>query len=483
MQNNQIRLRTPWQATSSSLGAALIRISLLSMLVLAWFSPNPAHIVASGITLIILLVLLWRADDLPILLLPALFQWSEVAVLPMSTVWRQVELNALSPYGANLEFSAFYGLIGVLLFAVGLRLGSSFRSEKNFISRLTRDVSISDKKIITRLGITLVILGHLFDYVSGSIGGFRQLFANGENVKCVGVFIITYWCMTKKRDYSLMVIVVGFEVFAGLLGFFADFKNAILTFFIAVLAARPQLRIGNLISAVFAATFLLTVAAFWSAIKPEYRFYLNEGTGTQSVKVSVGDRAVYIIGQISNFNFDKLSNGFDALIDRHGYIEFLGLVMAYVPEVIPHENGKLTLDVVSHILMPRFLFPEKPPLPSDTEVMKTYTGLNYNWDENTSISIGYLGELYIDFGYVGGLIATLLIGVFSGLTYQFVRDRPQFNALVSAGFCTMVVLPLAYFGTAYIKLIGGFCVTAIAAMLLQSFMAKLALPNQKSARI
>lgn len=472
MQSYQIKLRTSSSATIPQLGAVFIRIVLVAMLILPWFSPNPAHILASGLTLIILLFLLWRPEDLPILLLPALFQWSEVAIVPISTLWRQVELNSLSTYGANLELSAFYGLMCVLVLAIGLRLGSTFQTEKNFIARLNQGTYVMDKKNIGRLGVGLIILGHILDFVSGSIGGLRQLLGSGENVKCVGIFIITYWCMNKKRDYSLMMIIVGFEIFAGLLGFFAEFKNAILVFFIAVLAARPQLRIGSLVSVVTAASFLLIVASFWSAIKPEYRFFLNDGTGAQSVNVGVADRAIYVSNQIFNFNLDKLSNGFDRLVSRHGYIEFLGLTMAHVPDVIPHENGKRTLDVFAHILMPRFFFPDKPPLPSDTAVMKTYTGLSYDWDENTSISIGYLGELYIDFGYVGGLIATLFIGIFAGLIYKFVRDRSQCNALISAGFSAMVVLPLAYFGTAYIKLIGGFCATAIAAVLLQNFMMK-----------
>ena len=42
--------------------------------------------------------------------------------MPLSTIWRQLPLDALSEYGADLERSAFYGLAGVAALSIGLRL-------------------------------------------------------------------------------------------------------------------------------------------------------------------------------------------------------------------------------------------------------------------------------------------------------------------------------------------------------------------------
>jgi len=137
---------------------------------------------------------------------------------------------------------------------------------------------------------------------------------------------------------------------------------------------------------------------------------------------------------------------------------------------VPHENGSLTLDVISHIAMPRLLFPDKAALPSDTEFMKKYTGLNYNWDENVSISIGNLGELYIDFGMIGGLIAEFLIGAIIAFVYRVIKDHSETSSIINAGLCLMIVLPAAYFGTAYIKLVGAFVFTSIIAIFSQRFI-------------
>jgi len=147
-------------------------------------------------------------------------------------------------------------------------------------------------------------------------------------------------------------------------------------------------------------------------------------------------------------------DGFDRLIARHGYIEFLALTMQNVPEVTPHENGRLTLAVLQHITAPRFLFPDKPALPNDTEITARYTGLRFILNDNVSISIGYLGELYVDFGLIGALLVVGGIGGLAGLAYGLLRDQGSGPVLFVAGLCLIVVLPLGYFGQAYSKTIG-----------------------------
>jgi hypothetical protein len=171
-----------------------------------------------------------------------------------------------------------------------------------------------------------------------------------------------------------------------------------------------------------------------------------------------------------------VAEGFDRLVSRHGYIEFLGLTMQNVPSGIPHENGQLTLSVLKHIATPRFLFPDKPQLPSDTEIMAKYTGLPFTWDENTSISIGYLGELYIDFKYWGGLVAVAVFGWLVGFVYRSLRDYAASPALITAGFCLMAALPIAYFGTAYVKLIGSFAFSSAIAITVQRYGLPIVLP-------
>ena len=129
------------------------------------------------------------------------------------------------------------------------------------------------------------------------------------------------------------------------------------------------------------------------------------------VLVPLSDRVMYIARSAVNFSTEDFLQGFDLLVKRHGYIEFLGLTMDYVPDPIPHENGALTFAVLRHISMPRFIFRGKAPLPSDTEITARYTGLGSLGNQNTSISIGHLGELYVDFGLIGAFVFSTAIAI------------------------------------------------------------------------
>jgi hypothetical protein len=85
--------------------------------------------------------------------------------------------------------------------------------------------------------------------------------------------------------------------------------------------------------------------------------------------------------------------------------------------------------------------------------MAKYTGLRNNWGANTSISIGYLGELYVDFGFLGAILASGVIGGLGGFAYRILSADRSAPALITAASCLIIALPLADFGMAYIKLV------------------------------
>ena len=63
---------------------------------------------------------------------------------------------------------------------------------------------------------------------------------------------------------------------------------------------------------------------------------------------------------------EVLSTGLDASLRRVSYIDFLGHTMEYVPEVVPHQSGRQTIEAIRHVVTPRIVFPDKPALPHDT---------------------------------------------------------------------------------------------------------------------
>jgi ABC-type thiamin/hydroxymethylpyrimidine transport system permease subunit len=117
--------------------------------------------------------------------------------------------------------------------------------------------------------------------------------------------------------------------------------------------------------------------------------------------------------------------------------------------------------------MPRIIFPNKAPLPSDTDIMAKYSGLRNVWDANTSISLGYLAELYVDFGIIGAVFAAGIIGALIGAACRYLQSRKHASVLLVAGVCIIPSLAIGYFGQAYAKFIGSFVFALAVAVFVQ----------------
>lgn len=439
----------------------------------AYVSTVPLVIAASGLALIAIIALLWGSKTPPILLLPPMYQWSEVSLTPISTIWLGAPLQSLSMRGADLETAAFYGLMGVIMLSLGLRLAMEFGRTGSVLGNLQAEAQLLSFKKVSTAAFTLIAMGYFFGAATEFWGGARELFNSAAELKTAGLFILAYWCLSTRKNLAILAAVFGFEIVIGMTGFFAEFKNSMLALVAAAMLARPKFGKGSILPVAFAGLLLIGVAIFWSAIKEEYREFVNQGTRAQVVLVPMAERADFIADAAFSFTIDDVQRGSEILVARHGYIDYLAQTMRFVPSRRPHENGALTQAVVNHITMPRLFFPEKPPLPSDTEVMARYTGQAMRWDSNTSISLGHLAELYVDFGYLGGLLGMLVIGLIVGGIFRILVRHRGSSDLLKAGLCVMASLPLAYFGTAYAKLIGALVFTSLIAVGFQMFAVRL----------
>ena len=220
-----------------------------------------------------------------------------------------------------------------------------------------------------------------------------------------------------------------------------------------------------------ALSLLLLTGIFWSAIKPDYRNFLNQGTGEQVVDRPLAERLQYVGRAADEFNSSQFNDGLRALVARLSYIDFLAVTISRVPDDLPHENGKHLRDAMLNIVTPRILFPDKPPTPNDSEVTAHYTGLTLDLSGRTSISIGYLGELYIDFGYVGAIVGAFLIGVFGGLGFAILRSYRGIPLFMSYGLATMAMLPFSFFESDLVRFLGSAVTVFAACLVLQRLVA------------
>jgi hypothetical protein len=425
---------------------------------------------ASGAVLALIFLLLWQENEPPLLLFPALYQWLAVSTKPIMSLFTGVPVDALADFDIDLDIGVMMGLATVAALTIGMRLGAGV-PRRDWNAALKNEAHMVTPRSVIELAVSTILIGHFLFFLMRFAGPASQLLYALANVRFVGLFALAYWCFISRRGFGYLVAVSLVEVFIGITGFFSDFKTPIFIIAFAAIAAghRPKVRDAVLVSMLAGA--LLVMGSFWSEVKMDYRIYSSGGSQQQEFVVPLSDRLDYLVQEAKTFDGERFSDGFDRMLRRQSYIDFLSATMSYVPEVVPHEHGMRAWRTLIHVITPRILFPNKPPTEFDTEVTVHYTGLPIRLREGTSISIGYVGELYIDFGAVGAVIATFVLGLIFGFAYQFLRGRSNGSVLLTYGIRATAVFVLLPFETALIKYVGGAGVAFIAAYMLQRAVA------------
>ncbi len=121
----------------------------------------------------------------------------------------------------------------------------------------------------------------------------------------------------------------------------------------------------------------------------------------------------------------------------------------------PHEDGEILWAAVVHVLTPRLLFPDKPPVESDSEKVRRYTGV---WvagiEENTSIAFGYAAESYVDFGVPLMFLPVLAYGFLMGMAYHGLYRLIRHRELAIASVTVIFWLSLYLFERSWANMLG-----------------------------
>ncbi|MBF0424951.1 MAG: hypothetical protein HQL66_03915 [Magnetococcales bacterium] len=126
------------------------------------------------------------------------------------------------------------------------------------------------------------------------------------------------------------------------------------------------------------------------------------------------------------FQMDSDANTF-VLADRINFSGVLGMVIQRTPDEVPFIGGT-TYAMLPSMIVPRFLWPEKP----DGHAATIYLGVHYGVhtiDEviMTSIGIGLLGEAYANFGFTGVFVFSGLLGWVLGHAHRMDARAPPLS--------------------------------------------------------
>lgn len=301
-------------------------------------------------------------------------------------------------------------LFGYLIPGVGAFFGGILFFKKDI------DLSAFRKNILpedaTRLGHLLLTISLTVDFTVLFFPSLASIRSFTNHLK-YGAFMCYIFCLSPLNIILMILIFLNLLRDALTGGVFIDFFMWCTLFFL-MLAYRFQL---SLFQRSFFIVIAMPVLILIQSIKDEYRFYTYKG------KKESG------IGTLTELVIKKQEKEDAPFTESAGVINTVGRlnqgwhvakVMKHVPSKVPFANGEDFLSDLQGVLLPRILFPEKK-LTGDHSKFEHYTG--HKLHNNTSMTVGVLGDFYINFGPTGALVGLFVFGAFMARCLYWFNKR------------------------------------------------------------
>jgi hypothetical protein len=145
---------------------------------------------------------------------------------------------------------------------------------------------------------------------------------------------------------------------------------------------------------------------------------------------------------LSDNSGESLRRALNPSVTRISLLNQTANVIELTPSVVPYQYGWL-YSYIAITWIPRFIWPDKPSVSEANQYYQVAYGLSSEEDlSRVSISVGFLAEGYINFGWIGVLGIMFLAGIF-----------------------------FDFYQTAFLSTTSGALMTAIGVMLLPQFLS------------
>ena len=445
-----------------------IIVYYLLVVFLSFTTVNPLSTIACLAVLPVFL-LLWRKPEPPILFIGLLYQWVSVAIKLLYSDAYAIDFDSFHVFADDIYTAFTLSLIGLIVLTVSITAvlkrpaPLSESDEKDFSSYNTNRLAI----IYVGFSVFVNLLGSSFL----TFGGLAQITYTFTLLKW-SFFMLLFISTAKsgnKKNYWILFFIIVLEVLVGFASYFSSFKEILFFSFIGAASIIKRLRFKKLIPLAVIGYLVISLGILWTAIKSDYRMYLSGGERQQVVTVTrqeALDQFFKIASEVPEEALDKAS--FE-LVNRVSYIDFFSGAIAYVPNRIPHENGQVWFNAITHIFKPRIFFPDKEAI-DDSKHLNKYTGLNVaTGDMGASFSLGYMADSYVDFGPVYMFIPLALLGLLLGSIYKYFIHN-AYNKMWGYVLATPIFFFVSSYETASIKLFGNLIMYFIVFYFLNKFI-------------
>ncbi len=447
-----------------------LKIGIGVILFLSLFTINPIATFLALLYLPVSAKLLWKKDEPPVLFFALLMQWAQVCVKILYADYVYEDFAKLFLYYNDIYKAFYYSLSALYVINIGIFLVLRQQKPLSFIEIKKAFEKYNIKKLRTTYIISIGVFPLLL-FASFAIPGTQQFFYKLLDLKWALFFILFCRYFLFDTDKKLIYIIIIVEILISFTGYFSGFKDF---FFIAGIAYLFVKRTFSYLNYFFLGTItilLFNLLVIWQFVKPEYRKYLSGGENEQTVTVSKSDALLKLYDLTAETGNLKYEDAVVTVLDRMAYIDLFSASINYVPAAKPHEGGRLWFDAVTRVFMPRVFFPNKSVI-DDTEKTIKYTGLPFAGSESgTSISLGYVAESYIDFGYPLMLVPLLLWGMLIGFIYSYII-RKSYNIIWGYALTIPFTFQINLFETALDKVFGSIILFFLICWFLNKYVIK-----------
>jgi hypothetical protein len=406
----------------------------------------------AGVAVAALLLVWWllsSAEGPPVLALAVTYQWVQVSVGIFYSALIGEPLEAMVK--SDWRTMVLIGLGCVVTLAVALSVGLTFARGRLTAPDTRPQLAFSPTVVYAAYGASVLVTG-VVQEIAWNYPSITQAILALNFSHLALVFLLARRFTRPVFAWEKLAALMALEVALGFTGYFANFREPLLMGSIALVEVfdRRDTRHWMFFAAVVVVLGVSSVV--WMSVRGELRRDVDEEIETTRM-----ERLDKVRALSSGF----FSEGGDyresttRVIERVWAIYYPALAIERVPSVLPHTNGEVIQGALSHLVTPRILFPDKGELPSDSEMVRKYSGVHVaSTEENTSIAFGYAAESYIDFGLPWMFLPVLIYGLAMGAVYQgwltVIRHRELAVSLVTVIFW----LSLYVFERSWVKTMG-----------------------------
>ncbi len=409
----------------------------------------------AGVAVAVLLLvweLLTPDEGPPVLALALTYQWMQVTIGIFYTALTGVQMDAM--LDSNWRPMVLIGLGCVTCFTVSLWYGIRVAQRQNWtIPAGAPRIAFSGNLLYAAYGSSLLLTG-VIQEIAWQYPSFTQAIIAITYSHLALVFLLARRFTNPEFQWRKLAILMGIEVGLGFTGYFAGFREPLLMAAIAVFEIfdRRDVRFWAFGAVLL---FVLSMSSLvWISVRGQLRQEMDDEIVT-ATRVERFDRARTLSTGVLSQNAGSYSGSVTVLIDRLWAIYYPALALQRVPLVVPHTDGQIMRDALTHLISPRFLYPDKADLISDSEMVRKYAGLYVAGEQqNTSIAFGYAAEAYVDYGLPWMFIPILIFGFLLGMCYKIWLSIISHRELAIALTTVMFWLILYIFERSWVKTLG-----------------------------